>query len=64
MKHIEGKVAVGAPRSQARFSNAPSICENCLTCEEGQYIQVDDSRGKIGACYVCESITIIFKVAR
>lgn len=64
MNHIEGRVVVGAPRSQARFFNAPSICENCLTCSDGGYIEADTNAGKIGTCYVCESITLIFKVVR
>ena len=64
MNKIEGQIVVGAPRSQARFFNAPSICDNCLTCEEGGHIQTDNHVGKIGTCYVCESITLIFKVMR
>lgn len=64
MRRIDGQIVVGAPRSQARFFNAPSICDNCLTCEEGGYIRTDNHVGTIGECYVCEAITLTFKVIR
>ena len=64
MKRIDGQIVVGAPRSQVRFLNAPSICDNCLTCEHGSYIRTDNHVGTIGVCYVCETITLTVKVVR
>lgn len=64
MNYIDGVIVVGSPRSQARYNNAPSVCENCLLTEFGECMEVNSLSSKIETCYVCESITLIFKVVR
>jgi len=64
MKHIEGRLVVGAPMSKVRFEEAHVICENCLTTAEGENISTDKRWRKVGVCYVCESITCVERVIR
>ena len=62
VRRIEGKIVIGAPYSIARYTNACTVCDNCLTTQYGSMLKYVGSDGAIGTCYVCEGITIVYLV--
>lgn len=65
MNTIEGKIAVGAPRSEARYINAHRICADCLELTKtvlgdsampyrALAFGTNDFASYDGTCYVCE----------
>ena len=61
MNHINGKAVIGAPRSEARYQNANTVCLKCLfESPPSFWFRALLLKGKPGMsegqCYVCEEL--------